>query len=61
MSLTLTPLQTDSFNRANVNPLTAPWALDIANDFGFQISSDICVCHGQHLLTLTNGKNNPSI
>jgi hypothetical protein len=48
MSLTLTPLQTDSFNRANVNPLTAPWALDEANDYGFQIASEICEAGGSN-------------
>jgi hypothetical protein len=43
MSLTLTPLQSDSFQRANVSPLAAPWALDEDNDFAFQILSDVCV------------------
>jgi hypothetical protein len=42
MSLTLTPLQSDNFQRANVSPLTSPWATDEDNDVGFQIVSQIC-------------------
>lgn len=43
MSFTLTTLASDNFNRANVNPLTSPWALDEAGDAGLQISSDLCI------------------
>lgn len=42
MSLTLTQLASDNFQRANVNPLTAPWALDLAGDNGLKILSDQC-------------------
>jgi hypothetical protein len=41
-SVTLTPLFSYSFNRANVNPLTAPWSIDSASDTGLQIISDLC-------------------
>jgi len=42
MALTLTPLATDTFQRANVNPLVSPWTLDTAGDPGLQIVSDLC-------------------
>jgi hypothetical protein len=41
MSLNLTPLQSDSFQRANVSPLTSPWTIDEDNDAGFQIVSEV--------------------
>lgn len=42
MSIYLTQLATDSFNRANVNPLTSPWTIDEYGDPGMQIVSDAC-------------------
>ena len=42
MTLALTPLQSDNFNRSNVSPLTSPWALDEYGDPGLQIVSDFC-------------------
>src|ERR1700683_2932777 len=44
MSLTLTPLQSDNFTRANVSPLTSPWALDEFGDPGLKIAGDVCEC-----------------
>lgn len=44
MSLTLTPLQSDNFHRANVSPLAAPWTIDEDNDDGFSIVSNVCEC-----------------
>ncbi|MFZ0738442.1 MAG: Ig domain-containing protein [Candidatus Acidiferrales bacterium] len=40
--LTLTELASDNFVRANVSPLTSPWAIDEAGDPGLQIVSDLC-------------------
>jgi hypothetical protein len=42
VSLVLVPLASDSFQRANVDPLTTPWALDTYGDPGFEIVSDLC-------------------
>jgi hypothetical protein len=42
MGLTLTQLASDNFQRANVNPLTSPWALDEYGDTGLEIVSEIC-------------------
>jgi len=42
MSINLTQLAADNFSRANVNPLTSPWAIDVAADPGLQIVSDLC-------------------
>jgi hypothetical protein len=38
----LTPLFSDNFTRANVSPLTSPWAIDTAGDAGLKIVSDHC-------------------
>jgi hypothetical protein len=51
MSLTLTPLQSDSFNRSNVSPLGSPWAVDENNDFAFQIVSDVCIPQSSNVIT----------
>lgn len=40
---TLTPLFSDGFNRSNVSPLAAPWAIDAESDHGLQIASDLCL------------------
>ena len=39
---TLTPLFSDNFQRANVSPLAAPWAIDENGDTGLAIVSDLC-------------------
>jgi hypothetical protein len=38
----LTPLFSDNFTRANVSPLTSPWAIDTAGEASLQIVSDFC-------------------
>ena len=38
----LTPLFSDSFQRANVSPLAFPWVVDEHGDNGLQIVSDLC-------------------
>jgi hypothetical protein len=42
MSLTLTPLQSDNFQRANQNPLVSPWEPDLHGDSPLQVVSDTC-------------------
>jgi len=42
MTITLTPLATDFFNRANESPLASPWSLDLNGDPGLQVVSDAC-------------------
>jgi hypothetical protein len=42
MSLVLTPVGSDNFTRANVNPLISPWALDSHGDPALQVVSDVC-------------------
>jgi hypothetical protein len=43
MSITLTPLASDNFQRANENPLAhPPWNRDSFGDAGLKIASDIC-------------------
>jgi hypothetical protein len=54
VGLYLTQLAADSFNRANIYPLAAPWAQDTADSPGLQIVSDFCepVTGGQPCLQL---------
>jgi hypothetical protein len=43
MSLTLTQLASDNFQRANVSPLTSPWTLaSVGSQPGLQIVSELC-------------------